>query len=91
MHFLPTQQQENWIKTKVESGDYANASEVVREAIREKMERDRIKDAKLQDLRAAIEEGDKSGEAFPLDIEELITNSQKRWASRKNNQTGQPD
>lgn len=90
MHFLPTQQQENWIKTKVETGDYANASEVVREAIREKMERERLKEAKLQNLRAAIEEGENSGEAVPLDIEEFITNSEKRWASRKNNQTGQP-
>lgn len=91
MHFLPTQQQENWIKAKVETGDYANASEVVREAIREKMERERVREAKLQDLRAAVDEGDKSGDAVPLDIEKLITKSEQRRASRKHNQVGQPN
>ena len=76
MNFLPTQQQENWIKAKVESGDYANASEVLREAIREKMERERRREAKLQDLRAAIAEG-LVGSSIPMDIEQIIREAEE--------------
>ncbi len=84
MHFLPTQQQEHWIKAKVESGDYANASEVLREAIREKMERERIREAKLQDLRAAVAEGDK-GPFIPLDIEQIIREIEEEAANQQDN------
>lgn len=84
MHFLPTQQQEHWIKAKVESGDYANASEVLREAIREKMERERRREAKLQDLRAAIDEGDE-GPFIPLDIEQIIREADEEARASQDN------
>lgn len=84
MNFLPTQQQENWIKAKVESGDYANASEVLREALREKMERERRREAKLQDLRAAIEEGDK-GPFVPLDVEQIIREAEEEYRNEQKN------
>lgn len=77
MNFIPTPQQEAWIRGKVESGDYANASEVLREAIREKMERERMREAKLRDLRAAIAEGEASGDPVPLDIEKIITKGER--------------
>ncbi|MEI6043234.1 MAG: type II toxin-antitoxin system ParD family antitoxin [Chloroflexota bacterium] len=89
MNFIPTSLQESWIKSKVESGDYANASEVLRDAIREKMERDRIREAKLRDLRTAIDEGEASGDPIPLDIEKIIARGEQRRAER--NQTRPPE
>jgi len=82
MNFIPTPQQESWIKNKVESGDYANASEVLREAIREKMERDRTREAKLRDLRAALDEGEASPDV-PYNIENVIARGRKRRAEKK--------
>jgi len=90
MNFIPTPQQETWIKSKVEVGDYANASEVLREAIREKMERDRIRQAKITDLRAALDEGEASGPSVPLDIEAIINRGDARRAARKQ-ATGQAE
>ncbi len=54
-----------FITTKVEAGLYANASEVMRTALR-LLERDeRENDAKMAALRAAIESGIASGIAEP--------------------------
>lgn len=47
----------NWMQSLVASGEYANESEYVRELVR----KDREKNAKLQALREAIDEGLKSG------------------------------
>jgi antitoxin ParD1/3/4 len=47
----------NWMQSLVSSGEYANESEYVRELVR----KDREKNAKLQALREAIDEGLKSG------------------------------
>lgn len=83
MNFIPTPQQESWIRAKVESGAYANASEVLREALRERMERDLIREAKLRDLRVALDEGENSGDTVPLDIEKIIAKSEQRRAESK--------
>jgi antitoxin ParD1/3/4 len=54
---------DQFITAKVDSGEYANASEVMRAALR-LMERDeREYQEKLAVLRAAIAEGDASGDA----------------------------
>jgi antitoxin ParD1/3/4 len=54
-----------FITTKVESGSYANASEVMRTALR-LLERDeRENEAKIEALRAAIKSGIASGIAEP--------------------------
>jgi antitoxin ParD1/3/4 len=56
---------DQFITAKVASGDYANASEVMRAALR-LMERDeREYEEKLAALKAAIAEGDASGVAEP--------------------------
>jgi putative addiction module CopG family antidote len=60
MHFIPTLEQEAWIKSKVESGDYANASEVLREVLRERIERERRRETKLTDLKTALDEAEAS-------------------------------
>ena len=58
-----TKELDRFVLTKVESGRYENASEVVRAALRI-LERDEEEyDAKLAALRAAIDEGDASGTA----------------------------
>jgi len=50
-----------FVRTKVESGRYENASEVVRAALRTLEREEQQYDAKLVGLRAAIDEGDGSG------------------------------
>ena len=49
--------------TKVESGRYENASEVVRAALRSLEHEEQQYEAKLAGLRAAIDEGEASGVA----------------------------
>ena len=46
-----------WAEAKVQSGRYNNVSEVVREAMRLLEHHEREREAKLRDLRAAIQEG----------------------------------
>ena len=58
---------EHFISTQVKSGRYGNASEVVRASLRS-MEQE---EQKLQALRQALIEGEKSGDAGPLDMEEI--------------------
>jgi len=60
-----------WVEEKITSGRYNNISEVIREALRLMEERDQIRAAKIRDLRAAIDEGERSGEAIPLDMEAI--------------------
>ena len=52
-----TDQQDKWIKAQMATGNYATDSEVVREALREKQQRD----AEVEAIRAALIEGEQSG------------------------------
>ena len=72
MHVSLTPRLEALIREKVESGLYGNASEVVREALRLMELRDRAHQSKLDDLRAAIQEGIDSGPARELDMNSFI-------------------
>ncbi|MGA3082812.1 MAG: type II toxin-antitoxin system ParD family antitoxin [Terracidiphilus sp.] len=54
---------DQFITAKVESGDYANASEVMRTALRLLEKEEREYEEKMTALRAAIAEGDASGDA----------------------------
>jgi antitoxin ParD1/3/4 len=56
-----TEELERFVLTKVESGRYENASEVVRAALRILEREEEQYEAKLAALRAAIDEGDASG------------------------------
>jgi antitoxin ParD1/3/4 len=58
-----TQELDRFVLARVESGRFENASEVVRAALRTLEREERIFDAKLEALRAAIDEGDASGVA----------------------------
>lgn len=52
-----TDQQDNWIKAQMATGNYATDSEVIREALREKQARS----AEIEAIRAALIEGEQSG------------------------------
>ena len=55
MHVSLTEKLDEYVKSKVQSGLYNNASEVVREALRLKISADETDEIKLQRLRDAIE------------------------------------
>ncbi len=52
-----TERQESWIKSQIDSGDYGNDSEYLRDLIRN----DQINKEKLALLRHALIEGEESG------------------------------
>ena len=58
-----TDELDNFVLAKVESGRYENASEVVRAALRTLEREEREYEAKHAALQAAIDEGDASGVA----------------------------
>ena len=58
-----TDQQDNWIKAQIAAGQFTNDSEYVRDLIR----RDQASQADLAAIRAALIEGEESGEPQPFD------------------------
>ena len=58
-----TDELDRFVATKVKSGRYENASEVVRAGLRTLEREERQYEAKLAALRTAIDEGDASGVA----------------------------
>jgi antitoxin ParD1/3/4 len=68
MNVSLTPQLEELVKSKVESGRYGSASEVMREALRLLEERDRVQLLRHEALKAEIRKGLVSGEATPLDM-----------------------
>ena len=72
-----------YIESKLGSGRYNNVSEVVREALRLMEERDQLRTAQLRDLRAAIDEGEHSGDAIPLDMERIIAEARQERTARQ--------
>ena len=57
MNVSLTRELESLIETKVKNGMYNSASEVVREGLRLLQQRDEIREAKLNALRAEIQKG----------------------------------
>ena len=62
-----TPQLEDMVRRKVADGLYSSASEVVREALRLMAEQDRLREAKLEQLRHALNIGIESGGTGKLD------------------------
>lgn len=56
------------VRDAVESGDYANASEVVRDALRDWQLKRRVATMELAELRGLIEEGDNSGPGIDAEL-----------------------
>lgn len=83
-----TPQLEDMVRQKVASGLYTSASEVVREALRLMEEQDRVRAAKLEQLRQDISDGLNSGAPTPWNPEEIKREGRKRRAARV---TAQPE
>lgn len=59
---------EAFIKQQLESGRYASASEVVRDALRLLEEREELRETQLKNLRARLQEGMESGPGIPAEV-----------------------
>ena len=70
-----TDQQDSWIKAQIEAGHYTNDSEYIRDLIRREQERS----AEVEAIRAALIEGEASGEPRPFDADAF---KQKMLAAR---------
>lgn len=57
-----TEQQDAWIKSQIAAGKFTNDSEYIRDLIR----RDQASAASINEIRAALIEGDLSGEPEPF-------------------------
>ncbi len=77
-----TPQLEEMVRQKVESGLYTSASEVVREALRLMEVQDRVRAAKLTQLRQDIRDGLNSGDPTPWNPDEIKREGRKRRAAR---------
>jgi antitoxin ParD1/3/4 len=78
---------EELIDSLIESGRYSTASEVMREGLRLVEEREERRKAKLEALRAEIQQGFDSGPAEEVDVAEWIktikARGRERLATRK--------
>lgn len=63
-------QMKTWVEDNVQSGRYANASDYVRDLIRQ----DHLK---LEKLREALIEGEQSGPSTALDLEAFISDKKR--------------
>lgn len=61
---------EAYARRKVESGEFATISEVIRDALRRAEERDR----RVVHLRELIREGEESGDPVPFDWDAFLAN-----------------
>ena len=68
---------EDYIKQQLNSGLYNNASEVIRDALRLKMQQEEVYQTKLEALKLAVADGVNSGEAIPLDINDIILEAKR--------------
>ena len=68
---------EAYIQKQLDEGTYNNASEIIREALRLKMQQDEIYQTRLESLRSAIIQGEESGDATPFDIRDIIQDAKK--------------
>ena len=60
-----TEQQDRWIKAQIDSGDYTNDSEYIRDLIR----RDQTHSSNINSIRSELVKGEQSGEPQAFDGE----------------------
>lgn len=73
---------ESFAKKLVASGRYASVSEVLRDGMRLMEEREALREWKLNELKKAIQEGIDSGDAGPMDPEEIKREGRRILADR---------
>jgi antitoxin ParD1/3/4 len=74
---------EQFIKGQLQQGRYASASEVIRDGLRALEDREKLRAAKLEALRADIQQGINSGPGRP--VQEVTADLQARyqqWAEK---------
>ncbi|AWX44819.1 Antitoxin ParD4 [Flagellimonas maritima] len=72
-----TEQQDKWIKRQIEKGDYTNDSEYLRDLVR----KDQADRQKLDELKAAIQEGLDSGISDKT-VDEIWREAEERHAKK---------
>lgn len=72
---------EAFIATQIESGRYGNASEIIRAGLRLLEEYE----GKVESLRRALIEGEKSGDAGTLDFEKIMREARSHTAPASEN------
>jgi antitoxin ParD1/3/4 len=82
MNINRTPQLEELVRRKVDSGLYNSAREVVREAWRLMEEQDRLRAAKLEQLRQDVRSGLASGAPVAWDTEQVKRDGRSRRQSR---------
>ena len=82
MNINLTPQLEDLVRSKVASGLYTSASEVVREALRLMDEQDRLRGANLDQLRGDIRQGLASGSSETWDAEAVKLKARARRAAK---------
>lgn len=62
-----TDKQDSWVKAQIDAGHYTDDSEYIRDLIRREQERN----AEIEPIRAALIEGEISGEPKTFDVSEF--------------------
>ncbi|WP_298332676.1 type II toxin-antitoxin system ParD family antitoxin [Asticcacaulis sp.] len=66
------------VRDAVDSGEYASASEVVREALRDWKYKQQARERQIAELKALIDEGERSGYAEWEGTEAILTKARQR-------------
>ena len=82
MNINLTPQLEELVRSKVASGLYTSASEVVREALRLMDGQDRLREAKLEQLRSDVRQGLASGPSEAWDADAVKGKARARRTSK---------
>jgi len=74
---------EKFVRELVESGRYNSASEVLRDGLRLLEDAEVLRKVRTEELKKLIQEGLDSGDAGPLDMEEIIAEAKRLKANRQ--------
>lgn len=73
----------NLLREAVESGEYASASEVVRDALRAWKRKRKLETLEVEELRRLVQEGMESGPA--VDAEPVLSRLESKYATMRGN------
>jgi antitoxin ParD1/3/4 len=73
---------EKFVRDLVDSGRYASASEVIRDALRLLEDAEIVRNVRNEELRKLIQEGLDSGPSEPWDAEAMKTEGRRRLAGK---------
>ncbi len=76
MNISLPEQMRDWVELQIDSGDYSNNSDYVRDLIRQ----DKNKKEKLIAMQTAVNEGLASGSAGKLDINQIKEKAKRRMS-----------